>query len=221
MGLYRRTMSDDTDRLLRIKSLIDRDMQSVRGRIAPVQPPQPMTDSAFQQRKEQLEAQDLAIREKTNKQRQQRQMRHRQYLLAEEAQRAALKEQKQKQETTRLQKENVERQKMQQKSAHSRAQNLEKALLRGWAKGFCARKRAVKSCILTRESLALLGGLSLPYQLGEFQHFAIGFLFMLAFRPLRCRDGATHLPLHFCLSTFSFCKRVVSCFCFCSFKAAL
>ena len=111
MGLYRRTMSDDTDRLLRIKSLIDRDMQSVRGRIAPVQPPQPMTDSAFQQRKEQLEAQDLAIREKTNKQRQQRQMRHRQYLLAEEAQRAALKEQKQKQETTRLQKENVERQK--------------------------------------------------------------------------------------------------------------
>ena len=106
-------MSDDTDRLLRIKSLIDRDMQSVRGRIAPVQPPQPMTDSAFQQRKEQLEAQDLAIREKTNKQRQQRQMRHRQYLLAEEAQRAALKEQKQKQETTRLQKENVERQKMQ------------------------------------------------------------------------------------------------------------
>ena len=45
--------------------------------------------------------------------------------------------------------------------------------------GVLCAQRAVKSCILTRESLALLGGLSLPYQLGEFQHFAIGFLLML------------------------------------------
>ncbi len=106
-------MSDDTDRLLRIKSLINRDMQSVRGRTQPVQPAPPH-DSAFQQRKQQLEAQDVAIREKTQQQRQQRQLHHRQRLISEATQRAALKEQKQKQEAMRVQKEHASRQKIQQ-----------------------------------------------------------------------------------------------------------
>ena len=105
-------MSDD-DRLLRIKSLINRDMQSVRGK-APVQPQQVAAEGVLQQRKQQLEAQDLALREKAQQQRQQRQMQHRQHLLAEKAQRAALKEQRQKQEALRLQKEYAERRKIQQ-----------------------------------------------------------------------------------------------------------
>ena len=113
-------MSDDSDRLLRIKSLISRDMQSVRGRTLPVQPSSQQAaagqqhDSAFQQRKQQLEAQDSAIREKTQQQRQQRQLHHRQRLISEATQRAALKEQKQKQEAMRVQKEHASRQKIQQ-----------------------------------------------------------------------------------------------------------
>ena len=105
-------MSDDADRLLRIKSLINRDMQSVRGK-APVQPSQQAAEGVLQQRKQQLEAQDLALREKAQQQRQQRQMQHRQHLLAEKAQKAALKEQRQKQEALRLQKEHAERLKIQ------------------------------------------------------------------------------------------------------------
>ena len=105
-------MSDDADRLLRIKSLINRDMQSVRGK-APVQPQQ-AAEEVLQQRKQQLEAQDLALREKAQQQRQQRQMQHRQHLLAEKAQKAALQEQRQKQEALRLQKEHAERLKIQQ-----------------------------------------------------------------------------------------------------------
>ena len=108
-------MSDEAHRLSRIKSLINRDMQSVHGRAAPVHPsPQQAADSALRQRKEQLETQDLAIREKTQQRRQQRQQQHRQHILAETARKTALYEQKQKQEALRLQKEHAERQKIQQ-----------------------------------------------------------------------------------------------------------
>ncbi len=102
----------ETTRLLRIKSLINRDMQSVRGRQAPSLPQ--AADGALQKHKEQLETQDLVLREKAQQQRQQRQLRHRQHLLAEAAQKTAWKEQKQKQEAARIRKEHAERQKIQQ-----------------------------------------------------------------------------------------------------------
>ena len=108
-------MSND-QRLSRIKTLIDRDLESVHGRSMLRQSPSPSEaeEEALRQRRDQLEAQNLAISEKAQQQRQQRQQQHRQRLQVEESRRTRLKEERQQQELSRVQQEKAARQEIQQ-----------------------------------------------------------------------------------------------------------